>query len=489
MPIEPENLAWEIVRERLPGAVVLASSRGDQSSWEWNERGHGVFTYWLSRALEGGADTNGDGRLTVDEVYNYTHDRVTATVQQVFRAEQTPMRLLGEVTGVPVLLSLRPEPAESLCRRLAEQIDLEVRRQGLKKLAVLEFLEPTGHAEGLAAANLPAYCADRVRATLKELGAGAYAVADPDAAEGMRVEALGDPAAMRVLGDCAGVVSGTLRRRGRNLNLQCDLVAVASGESLASPAGMLPLSEDVLADNGASFNNAGRPPGEPHAAPVLEHAQEQARQGHPLLDPSFPFRVDVWSIKARLGEPITAATPRHRKDFTAPQAPPGAAPEVATPALQVPARDGEVFEIRVWNNSPEPVAMTLLVDGLNSLGQGRERLGQAQYWVLEPTKDPNKPHILEGWYIQKTPNATPGHRADYTVKRFQFTEVARSVAGRQNFGDSIGLITAAFYARRGRGLGVGEGPEEARRVRMVDFAPGRLLGVVQIRYVDERDLE
>ena len=82
----------------------------------------------------------------------------------------------------------------------------------MKTLAVLEFLEPTGRAEGLAAANLPAYCANRVRATLKELGTGAYAVADPGEAKGLlRVEALGDPAAMRVLGDCDGVVSGTLR--------------------------------------------------------------------------------------------------------------------------------------------------------------------------------------------------------------------------------------------------------------------------------------
>ena len=46
-------------------------------------------------------------------------------------------------------------------------------------------------------------------------------------------------------------------------------------------------------------------------------------------------------------------------------------------------RSGEWFEIRVENHWKQRVSMTLLVDGLNSLGQRRERLGEGWSWVLE----------------------------------------------------------------------------------------------------------
>jgi hypothetical protein len=74
-----------------------------------------------------------------------------------------------------------------------------------------------------------------------------------------------------------------------------------------------------------------------------------------------------------------------------------------------------------------------------------------------------------------------------TMKRFRFVEVADSVASRQKFGESLGLITAAFYAEQGKAIGTGEGPEEKRLLQTVDFRPGRLEAVVQIRYFDERD--
>jgi len=41
------------------------------------------------------------------------------------------------------------------------------------------------------------------------------------------------------------------------------------------------------------------------------------------------------------------------------------------------------------------------------------------------------------------------------MRRFVFVDAAQSTAGRQNFGESIGLITAAFYVEQGRALGVG----------------------------------
>jgi hypothetical protein len=175
----------------------------------------------------------------------------------------------------------------------------------------------------------------------------------------------------------------------------------------------------------------------------------------------------------------------------------------------VGAREGEVFEIHMANKSKIDVAMHLLVDGLNTLGQERTRLGRGRAWVLEA----NKEYAVPGWVL---PPKEPG--GDNVIRRFQFVEMSKSVAGRQNFGDSIGLITAAFYAERVAirpqygpggdqgpnrrdpprlsgdlqqyGPGVGdEGPEEGRRLQTTNFEAGRLLGVVHIRYVDEADLK
>ncbi len=498
-----EALARSVVSERVAGCVVLASSRADEKSWEWPQRQQGIFSYWLCRALEGGADKNNDGRLTVDEVYEYTSQRVAQTARQVFHRDQTPVRIIGgDVEGVPTVLRLRPEPPESLMRRMAEHLDLEIRRSGLKRVGVLEFMQPIGWSEALGHANLPAYCAGLVRDELIRLSDDRYVVlgeaATKEAAKGLRVEALGDPDQMRPLrdGEAAldALVVGSLRRRGRNMHVQCDLIATADGNSLATPSGVLPLSEDLVGDTGHSFVTSGRPPGGPYAPEVVAHVQ--ASQDHPMLqagDRAFPFRLEIWSIEAKPGEPITDSTPRKRKDLVVltPKSPATGETEPKRSELVVAAREGEMFEIRVRNRYRQRVAMTLLVDGLNMLGQKRERLGKGWSWVLRPAEKEGEErvHRFTGWHLPKQPTAKAGETMDFDVRQFQFVDMADSAAGRQGFGDSIGLITAAFYAERGRMLGVGEGPEEQRSLRTADFQPGRLLGVIHVRYVDERELE
>jgi len=131
--------------------------------------------------------------------------------------------------------------------------------------------------------------------------------------------------------------------------------------------------------------------------------------------------------------------------------------------------------------------MTLLVDGLNTLGQNRERLGRARSWVLDGEKE----YVIPGWYLSKEKGKQPAKGETFGMRRFQFVDAAKSVAGRQSFGESIGLITAAFYsdADGDRTLGVGELPEERRQLETVNFRAGRLLGVVQIRYADEGELK
>ncbi len=121
-------------------------------------------------------------------------------------------------------------------------------------------------------------------------------------------------------------------------------------------------------------------------------------------------------------------------------------------------------------------------------------LGNAWSWVLTPDEQRQREgrlghSVVAGWYIPNREIPASGKTSGYTVKRFRFVDMADSVAHRLKFGDSVGLITAAFYAERGRAIGVGEGPSEQRNLRTVDFHPGRLLAVAQIRYVDERELE
>ncbi len=500
--LDAAAVAKAILPKPVEGCMVLASCRADEKSREWPERKHGVFTYWLCRALEGGADKDGNGQVTADEVYQYTYDRVKDTSIQVFHAQQHPAMYPVD-SGFPVVLALRPELPESLCRRLAEHLDLEIRRSKLKRVGVLEFLEPIGRTEALAAANLPGYCAAQVRDQLEKLSNGAYGVlsepAMKSAAKGITIEAIGDPERLQPLhrGEkIDALVTGVLRRRGRTMNVQCELISTETGNSLVSPSGVLPLSEELVGDGGTSFSNSDRPTGGPYAAQVVSYAQSV--QDHPMLrtgDEAFPFRIEVWSIEAKPGDEIDDNAPRKRKDFVlmTPKRPAGTDGEPKRTELLVAAKEGELFEIRVNTTYRDQAAMTLLVDGINILGQKRERLGKAWSWVLNPAATPGETqtYAFEGWYLPKSDSATanPGETAGFTVKRFKFVDLADSVAGRHSFTDSIGLITAAFYAQRGRMLGVGEGPEEQRNLKCVDFQPGRLLGVINIRYVDERDLQ
>ena len=66
----------------------LTASRDRESSFESPELegGHGVFTYYVVRGLEGEADTNGDGIVTADELAEYVHTQV----REATGAKQNP---------------------------------------------------------------------------------------------------------------------------------------------------------------------------------------------------------------------------------------------------------------------------------------------------------------------------------------------------------------------------------------------------------------
>jgi hypothetical protein len=72
-----------------PHRVVLAASQEDQSSWESSELEHGVFTYYMLQAMRDPAsDTNSDGWLSIQEIYNYARGPVADYVWNKVSEEQ-----------------------------------------------------------------------------------------------------------------------------------------------------------------------------------------------------------------------------------------------------------------------------------------------------------------------------------------------------------------------------------------------------------------
>ena len=80
------------------GRVILTASDANEVSVEKDELKHGVFTYYLLEGLRGKADLDGDGVITVDEVYRY----VSMKVPQATGQNQHPVKK-GETTGQIVL--------------------------------------------------------------------------------------------------------------------------------------------------------------------------------------------------------------------------------------------------------------------------------------------------------------------------------------------------------------------------------------------------
>jgi hypothetical protein len=82
------------------GKIILTASGANEVSAESDELQHGIFTHFLIKGLQGQADSDGDGLITVDEVYSY----VCKQVPQATNQEQHPVKK-GIVEG-PLVLSI-----------------------------------------------------------------------------------------------------------------------------------------------------------------------------------------------------------------------------------------------------------------------------------------------------------------------------------------------------------------------------------------------
>ncbi len=84
------------------GRFVLTASDATQFAWEGDkvigETDNSLFTHFLVKGLEGEADRDSDGTITVDELYDYTYEQISKLT-----VKQTPTKSASKVEGEIVL--------------------------------------------------------------------------------------------------------------------------------------------------------------------------------------------------------------------------------------------------------------------------------------------------------------------------------------------------------------------------------------------------
>lgn len=76
-------------------ATVLSAGASDQISNAYAEKGHGLLTYFLLKALGGEGDLNKDGTVTLAEAHAYALPNVQSIARKLYNNEQTPQFTTG----------------------------------------------------------------------------------------------------------------------------------------------------------------------------------------------------------------------------------------------------------------------------------------------------------------------------------------------------------------------------------------------------------
>lgn len=74
--------------------VVMTASSAAQISSTYDQKNHGLFTYFFLKGLQGAADANKDGKIELDELYGYLKPQVTGVARREFNNDQVP-QLIG----------------------------------------------------------------------------------------------------------------------------------------------------------------------------------------------------------------------------------------------------------------------------------------------------------------------------------------------------------------------------------------------------------
>ena len=76
--------------------TVLSASSGEQISSTYDEKGHGLFTYFLLKGIKNEAVVNPDGSIKMDDLFGYIKPQVERIARKQYNNEQTPQLIGGK---------------------------------------------------------------------------------------------------------------------------------------------------------------------------------------------------------------------------------------------------------------------------------------------------------------------------------------------------------------------------------------------------------
>ncbi|NUQ64206.1 MAG: caspase family protein [Pirellulales bacterium] len=449
------------------GVFAIVSCTAGQPSYEWHERGHGLFTYWLAQGLGGAADANGDARIDFDELSSFVSEYVPYTAETLGTGyRQTPLKIAGAADRAnPPVLRLNVEDFGTTLARMAEIFDVALRKNAMRRVGVVEFVDRVGeklHRGGALGTFGPA-AAQRLEEQLAARANRRYEVlrdaARDDLLQSVNLPADGQLKNVTLAADAPApeaLVVGCFQRLAEpwRLLLHCQLLVPGRSDVLASVTGTIQPSLAIMPYFPVSADLSSAAPGtaspqEALLAPLIAEHRVQ----HPLLAPgpeTAPFVVKF--LKAppdgELREVRLMADPS----------------DANRAFFRVRPRDR--YAIRLKNRGAATLAVRVFIDGLNVIGACREAPSQARPWIFRPGAE----LTISSWH---RPSDGESGVAEFRGGQFVVTTPADSLAGAAGFDEEIGQITIAAYhaddsGRHAQAVGTGEGRQEVKQYRPIE---------------------
>lgn len=84
-------LVMNLMTTTLPrNMTVLSASAGDQTSSTYDDKGHGLFTYFLLKGIKNEDVTKSDGSISMSDLFGYLKPQVERIARKQYNNEQTP---------------------------------------------------------------------------------------------------------------------------------------------------------------------------------------------------------------------------------------------------------------------------------------------------------------------------------------------------------------------------------------------------------------